>query len=57
MIMKRQIIATWNPETEEGTKITFTEGYEKMDTIEKLDFIVDLLSDLQERYNKLLYQP
>ena len=55
--MKRQIIATWNPETEEGTKITFTEGYEKMDTIEKLDFIVDLLSDLQERYNKLLYQP
>lgn len=52
--MKTQITCTWNPESPEETKITFSEGYRQESNIAKADFLKDVISDLQDEYDEIL---
>ena len=52
--MKSQITLSWNVELSPETKITYSEGYDRLERIEKLDFLQDAIGNLTEKYNSEL---
>ena len=49
-----RITITWNPELRDEAKISFNKEWDQLSGIAKADCLVDAISDLQERYNKVL---
>ena len=50
---RAQITITWNPELSPETKISFSQGWDEMENIEKLDNLLDLLPELTTKYNDI----
>jgi len=48
------ITATWNPERLEETKVSFGIGYSALSSIERLDFLSDVLHDVTKKYQSEL---
>lgn len=52
--MKSQITCTWNPDRDEESKITLSEGWKSLPHIDRLDHLQDTLGELMELYNSTL---
>jgi hypothetical protein len=53
--MKAQITITWSPDVGESeTKITYSEAWESMPSLTRLDNLKDALEELEIKYNHVL---
>lgn len=52
--MTTQILSTWNTNVAEETTVTISEGWQRMQRIEKLDHLLDTISELQKLYDTIL---
>jgi len=52
MKFRAQITITWNPENEEETTVTYSEGWNGLLPIEQADNLKDAIANLTEKYNE-----